>query len=215
MIASTVFILLVLFLSIIIHEISHGYVALLLGDNTAKNEGRLTLNPLKHIDFFGTIILPFLLLFATRGAGPVFGWAKPVPINPYNFRDKRWGQLKVAVAGPAVNFLIAIFFGLLIRFVNMPNTFSELITVIVFYNFLWGLFNLLPIPPLDGSHILFSFLPRSLDNLRSFLSQYGLVILVFLIFFGLGFLGNAAYYFSYLTGGDKLIYLLSNFFMGS
>lgn len=214
MITSTIFILLVLFLSIIIHEIAHGSVALLLGDTTAKNEGRLTLNPLKHIDFFGTIILPFFLLLATGGQGPVFGWAKPVPINPYNFRDKRWGQLKVAVAGPAVNFLIAIIFGLLVRFTDLPKNFSELMTVIVFYNFLWGLFNLLPIPPLDGSHILFSFLPRSMANLKNFLNQYGLVILVVLIFWGLGFLGNGAYYFSYLIGGDKLIYLLNSFLMG-
>jgi len=211
MIVTTIFILLVLFFSIIIHEIAHGSVALLLGDNTAKNEGRLTLNPLKHIDFFGTIILPFFLLLATRGQGPVFGWAKPVPINPYNFKDKKWGQLKVAIAGPAVNFIIAALFGLLIRFVNMPQNFSELISVIVFYNFLWGLFNLLPIPPLDGSHILFTFLPESWSKFKIFMNQYGLVILVFLIFFGLGSLGNSARYFSYLVGGDKLRYLLDNF----
>lgn len=215
MIASTIFILLVLFFSIMIHEIAHGSVALYLGDNTAKNEGRLTLNPLKHIDFFGTIILPFFLLLATRGQGPIFGWAKPVPVNPYNFRDRRWGQLKVAVAGPIINFIIAIFLGVLIRFIDMPQGFSELVSVIVFYNFLWGFFNLLPIPPLDGSHILFSFLPQSMKELKNFLYQYGLVILVFLIFFGLSFLADAAYYFSYLTGGEKLIYLLNNFFIGS
>jgi Zn-dependent protease len=215
MIITTIFILLVLFFSIIIHEIAHGSVALLLGDNTAKNEGRLTLNPLKHIDFFGTIILPFFLLLATRGAGPVFGLAKPVPINPYNFKDKKWGSLKVAVAGPAINFIIAMFFGLLVRFINMPQNFSELISVIVFYNFLWGFFNLLPIPPLDGSHILFTLLPESWINFKNFMHQYGIVILIFLIFFGLDFLANGAYYFSYLTGGDKIVYLLNNFFTGS
>src|SRR3989338_8315594 len=160
-----IFSIAVLIMSIVIHEVSHGLAANALGDPTAKYEGRLTLNPLKHLDPFGSVILPLLLLLATGGQGPIFGWAKPVPINPYNFKDQKWGELKVAISGPAVNFLIAIIFGLIIRFLsaqaglNFPGTapFLQLLSIVVFYNFLWALFNLVPIPPLDGSWILFNF----------------------------------------------------------
>ena len=100
----TIFTLIILFLSVIIHELAHGSVALKLGDTTAKVAGRLTLNPLKHIDPFGTILFPLLLLIATAGQGPIFGWAKPVPINPFNFKDQKWGTLQVSLAGPATNF---------------------------------------------------------------------------------------------------------------
>jgi len=154
----TIFSLVVLFFSIVLHEIAHGSVAFHLGDPTAKNEGRLTLNPLKHIDLFGTIILPLLLLLSTGGRGPIIGWAKPVPINPFNFRDQKWGTLKVSVAGPATNFLLALIFGLAIRFLALPEDILLLFSVIVLYNFAWGIFNLLPFPPFDGSHILFTFL---------------------------------------------------------
>lgn len=148
-IAITIFSLIVLLFSVIIHELAHGYVAYSLGDPTAKYAGRLTLNPLKHLDPFGSVILPLLLLLATAGQGPIFGWAKPVPINPYNFKDQKWGTLKVAISGPATNFGIAIIFGLLIRVLNMPSTvpFIELLGIITIYNFLWGVFNLVPIPP--------------------------------------------------------------------
>ncbi|MEK7562110.1 MAG: site-2 protease family protein, partial [Patescibacteria group bacterium] len=120
------------------------------------------------------------------GQGPIFGWAKPVPINPYNFKDQKWGTLKVAISGPATNFAIAIIFGLIIRFVNLPQTlpFVELLGIITIYNFLWGLFNLVPIPPLDGSWILFKFLPQKWIKARVFLHQYGLFVLIFFIFFG-------------------------------
>ncbi len=178
----TIFSLIVLLFSIIIHEIAHGSVAYSLGDHTAKNEGRLTLNPLKHLDPFGSVILP-LLLFITRS--PVlFGYAKPVPINPYNFRDQKWGSLKVAAAGPAANFSIAIIFGLLVRFLNLPESFSNFFIIITFYNILLGLFNLVPIPPLDGSHILFTLLPEKWANTKIFLQRYGFFILIFFIFFG-------------------------------
>lgn len=100
----TIFSLIVLLFSVMIHELAHGYVAFSLGDPTAKYAGRLTLNPLKHLDPFGSVILPLLLLLATGGQGPIFGWAKPVPINPYNFKDQKWGTLKVAISGPATNF---------------------------------------------------------------------------------------------------------------
>src|SRR5258708_30196607 len=107
----TIFSLIILLFSVIIHELAHGGVAFSLGDPTAKYQGRLTLNPIKHLDPFGSVILPLLMLLVTGGQGPVFGWAKPVPINPYNFRDQKWGSLKVAIAGPLSNFFLAIFFG--------------------------------------------------------------------------------------------------------
>ena len=145
-----IFQLIVLIFSVMIHEIAHGSVAYSLGDPTAKNEGRLTLNPLRHIDIFGSIILPFLLLISSvvsGGQGVIFGWAKPVPVDSSNFRDKKWGSLKVAIAGPAVNFGVAIFFGLMIRFLNIPvqSNFFQFISIIVIYNFSLGIFNLFPI----------------------------------------------------------------------
>ena len=200
----TIFSLIVLLFSVIIHELAHGSVAYSLGDPTAKYAGRLTLNPLKHLDPFGSVILPLLLLLATGGQGPIFGWAKPVPINPYNFKDKKWGELKVAVAGPAVNFLIAIIFGLIIRFLNFQEAlpFIQLLSIVVFYNFLWAIFNLLPIPPLDGSWILFNFLPDPSGKTKMFLQQYGLFILIFFIFFGgLNGLGSLADFLYKITIG--------------
>ncbi len=187
----TIFSLLVLFFSVIIHEIAHGSVALSLGDPTAKMAGRLSLNPVKHIDPFGSIILPLLLFVATAGQGPIFGWAKPVPVNPYNFRDKKWGNLKVSLAGPGTNLLISLFFGLILRFISIPQSLYALFSIIIIYNIILAIFNLIPIPPLDGSHILFSFLPdRSFYSFKMFLQQYGFFILLFLIFFGLDWIFN-------------------------
>lgn len=185
----TIFSLIVLLFSVVIHELAHGSVAYSLGDPTAKYEGRLTLNPLKHLDLFGSVILPLLLLLATAGQGPVFGWAKPVPINPYNFKDQKWGSLKVAIAGPISNFSLALFFGLMIRF--LPYHFFVaapglllVFSFIVQINIVLALFNLIPIPPLDGHWILFTFIPNKFASLRIFLQQYGTFILIFLIFFG-------------------------------
>lgn len=195
----TIFSLIVLLFSVMMHELAHGYIAYSLGDPTAKYEGRLTLNPLKHLDPFGSVILPLLLLLATGGQGPIFGWAKPVPINPYNFRDQKWGTFKVAISGPAINFSIAIIFSLFIRFLNFPQLapLIQLLGIVVFYNFLWGIFNLVPIPPLDGSWILFKLMPQSWESAKLFLQQYGLYILIFFIFFGglngLGFLAQLLY----------------------
>jgi len=179
------FSIIVLLLSMIIHEIAHGSMALALGDPTAKDSGRLTLNPLRHLDPIGSILLPLLLIIITQGQGPIFGWTKPVPVNPYNFRDRKWGILKVAIAGPTMNFLIAIVFGLMIRFFSLPASLLILFSVIVVYNLAWGIFNLVPIPPLDGSHILFTFLSEKFRNFKIFLHQYGFLILFFLIFTGL------------------------------
>jgi len=183
------FSLVVLLFSVIIHEISHGYVAYSLGDPTAKYAGRLTLNPLKHLDMFGSVLLPLLLLIATAGQGPIFGWAKPVPINPYNLRDQKWGSLKVSIAGPISNIILALIFGLVIRFVPVsifhaaPGVFL-IFSFVVSINIMLAIFNLIPIPPLDGSWIFLKLLPDSFDKVKVFLQQYGLFILIFLIFFG-------------------------------
>ena len=178
----TVFTLIVLLFSIVIHEIAHGSVAYYLGDPTAKHAGRLTINPLKHLDPFGSVILPLLLLLVTFGRGPIFGWAKPVPINPYNFRDKKWGNLKVALAGPGSNLAIALCFGFLLRFFNLPLQFLNLLSIIVILNLLLGIFNLIPIPPLDGSHILFSLLPAQTFKIQKIFFRYGIFILILFIF---------------------------------
>ena len=183
-----VFKILVLLFSVTIHEVAHGTVAYYLGDPTAKYAGRLSLNPLKHLDPFGSIILPiFLLLIAlkTSGKGIIFGYAKPVPINPYNFRDRKYGTLKVALAGPASNFSIAVFFGILIRVFSLPinSGLGLMFSFIVWINLLLAVFNLVPIPPLDGSHILFAILPDSMWKLKTALRQFGIFILFFIIFF--------------------------------
>ena len=194
---SFIFSVAVLIFSVIIHEISHGAVASRLGDQTAKNAGRLTLNPLRHIDFVGTIILPIFLILTT---GRGIGWAKPVPINPYNFRDQKYGSLKVAIAGPASNLLIALIFGLLMRFTLSFNflspAFFQAIYFIVSVNILLAVFNLMPVPPLDGSHIFFSLLPKSTLGAQIFLARFGFLILIFLIFFFQPF-NN---FLSYITG---------------
>lgn len=193
----TIFSLIVLLFSTILHEVAHGSMALRLGDSTAKHAGRLTLNPLKHIDFFGTIVLPSLLVLMRSPF--VIGWAKPVPVNPYNLRDQKWGMLKVSLAGPLVNFILAVIFGLIIRFVALPETTSMLFSLIVIYNFAWALFNLLPLPPFDGSHILFTFLPPQFDSLKIFLHKYGLFILLALMFLGgIDYIFQAALFLYYL-----------------
>jgi len=186
----TIFSLIILLFSIMLHEVAHGTVAYHLGDPTAKYEGRLTMNPLKHLDPFGSIILPLLLLLLTFGRGPIFGWAKPVPINPYNFSDQKWGNLKVAVAGPLMNFIVALLFSLFCRITIFPQGMLVIFSLIAIYNFAWGIFNLIPIPPLDGSWILFSFLPEKYNGIKIFLQRYGIFILLFLVFFCLGFIFN-------------------------
>lgn len=202
----TIFTLIVLLFSMIIHEIAHGSVALHLGDQTAKYAGRLTLNPLKHIDPFGSVLLPIALFIITLGRGPIFGWAIPVPINPLNFRDQKWGTLKVSIAGPAVNFLIAIIFGLFIRFLALPEIVFNLFGIICIYNFAWGIFNLVPIPPLDGSHIVFTFLGNRFSGFKLFLQRYGFFVLIFLLFSGfLNFVFLGARVLFYLVCGKPPI----------
>jgi len=181
-----IFQLAILLMSVVIHEFAHGWMAFNLGDPTAKNYGRLTLNPIKHLDFLGSLIIPFMV-FVASGGQAIFGWAKPVPFNPYNLRDQRYGEAKVAAAGPSANLLVALVFGLAMRFAPeqflISGNLTQIFGLIVFLNILLAVFNLIPIPPLDGSKILFAFLPRSLDNIRVFLEQYGTFLLLFFIVF--------------------------------
>lgn len=203
----TIFSLIILLFSVVIHELAHGSVAYSQGDLTAKYEGRLTLNPIKHLDFFGSIILPLLLLLVTAGQGPVFGWAKPVPVNPYNFKDQKWGSLKVAISGPLSNLALALFFGIILRLIPLQflNSFPGLFLIFSFVvqiNIVLALFNLIPIPPLDGSWILFDLLPERFYPIKQFLQQYGMYILIFLIFFGgLGGLSYAVEFVYHIITG--------------
>ncbi len=155
-------------MSIIVHEVSHGYAAYLLGDDTAKRQGRLNFNPLKHIDTFGTIILPLLLLISTRG-GLAFGYAKPVPINPYNFKNYKKDTAITAAAGPLSNFIIAVILSVILRLIigsldplmqigSGQAVLLKVIYNVIFINLFLGLFNLIPFPPLDGSKVLGAFL---------------------------------------------------------
>ncbi|MFZ1626369.1 MAG: site-2 protease family protein [Candidatus Moraniibacteriota bacterium] len=208
------FYFLTLLYSVIIHEVSHGVVALWLGDITAKYTGRITLNPISHIDPIGSILIPILLI----PTGFAFGYAKPVPYNPHNLRDQKWGPLQVALAGPATNFISAFAAALFATLVplaspdkleiyrsfsrvigggggfldrfgdlasvmvgSLPSIFFGLLLFVVFWNVVLGCFNLLPIPPLDGSKILFTFFPVSEQTQRQ-LEQYGFFVLLFIIF---------------------------------
>jgi Zn-dependent protease len=178
-----IFYIAVLLMSVVIHEVSHGYMALLYGDRTAKDSGRLTLNPIAHLDPIGSVILPVLIYFST---GFTFGWAKPVPYNPENLRDEKWGSIAVAAAGVGANFIIALVFGLILRFsANMgaPQDFLAIVSSIVIINLSLAIFNLVPIPPLDGSKILFPLLPRTFYEIISFIEQYSIIILLIFIFF--------------------------------
>ena len=200
----TIFALIILLFSTVIHEIAHGSVANLLGDSTAKNSGRLSLNPLKHLDPFGSILLPLVLYISTAGRGPIFGWAKPVPVNPFNLRDQKWGMLKVSIAGPLTNFSIALIFGLLVRFLPSSSQLTVFFSLISIYNLVWALFNLIPIPPLDGSHVLFFFLPEKFRQFKEALGQYGSIILILFIVFGLNLVYNAAIFLFSIIAGPKI-----------
>lgn len=167
--------------SAIIHEYFHGWTADQLGDPTAKHLGRLTLNPLAHIDMWGTVLMPVLLLLLSGGSF-VFAYAKPVPYNPYNLRNQKWGPALVALAGPFANLLVAVVFGLLVRFYPL-SSFSLVLSIIVYINILLAIFNLIPIPPLDGSKVLYAVLPNHLAMKLADLERYGLIIvLIFIIF---------------------------------
>ncbi|MEK7460049.1 MAG: site-2 protease family protein [Patescibacteria group bacterium] len=178
------FFLVILIFSIIIHEVSHGYVAEMLGDKTARLAGRLTLNPAPHIDPLGSILVPAVMLFGSAGQF-AFGWAKPVPFNPYNLRNVRWGTLAVSIAGVAANLLIAIIFGLLIRFHQefgiTSLSFLQIIATIVQLNLVLVIFNMIPVPPLDGAKVLFTLLPQRFQYIHDFLERNWMIFIVFVI----------------------------------
>ncbi|PIP24449.1 MAG: site-2 protease family protein [Candidatus Nealsonbacteria bacterium CG02_land_8_20_14_3_00_37_10] len=195
-----IFFLIVLIFSIVIHEVAHGSVANLLGDPTAKYAGRLTLNPIKHLDLFGSVLVPLFLIILRSPV--LFGWAKPVPINPYNFKDPKWDGAKVAVAGPGANILVALIFGLAIRFFPLPASILTIFSIIVILNLILAIFNLVPIPPLDGSHILFTFLPEKFANIKLFLHQFGIFILLFFMLFALRWIFLGVVWLYYLITGQ-------------
>ena len=173
----------VLLFSIIIHEIAHGYVALLNGDPTARMLGRLTLNPVPHIDPVGSILLPLLLLISQSSF--LIGWAKPVPVNPLNFRNFRWGEFAVSAAGPVSNLALAAIFSVLLRLGLENPGLTQLAYYGVSINIILALFNLIPIPPLDGSHILALVLPRELARLYSHLQPVGFFLILILFYTGI------------------------------
>ncbi len=183
-----------LVLSVVIHEMAHGYAANWLGDPTARLQGRLSANPLVHLDPLMSVILPSLLILS--GSPFLFGAAKPVPYNPYNFTNQKWGEAIVAAAGPAANIFIAFVFAVLIHasgVLMLSDTFLQLAVQIIFLNIFLALFNLVPIPPLDGSKILPKFLPFSLalkyEGIRQYMERnigmsFVIVIVAFMLFLG-------------------------------
>lgn len=200
----------ILIMSIIIHEISHGYAALALGDPTAKYSGRLTLNPASHLDPIGSFFVPLLGILL---GGVVIGWAKPVPFNPYNLKNQRWGEALVAAAGPISNVLIATVFSIFVRVVSAGGvmghteaTFMAVAVYVVLINVNLAIFNLMPIPPLDGSKIIFSVLPYRWQKVRFFLENLNLVfVLVFAIFFWQFLSPLVNWVFSLLVGQPLLL----------
>jgi len=172
----------ILILSVVVHEVSHGYAAQALGDPTARLAGRLTLNPLKHLDPIGSIVVPLITWFS---GGFIFGWAKPVPYNPYNLRKGKWSEAYVALAGPLSNIALATVFGLLIRFGGgaFSGTVLTVFATIVLINIILAIFNLIPVPPLDGSKVLFAALPPHLFHVRGLLERWGFVLIIIVILF--------------------------------
>jgi Zn-dependent protease len=177
------FYLAILIMSVVVHEVSHGYAALMLGDRTALLAGRLTLNPVKHLDPMGSFLVPIVTYLSTK---MMFGWAKPVPYNPYNLSDQKWGEAKVALAGPLSNFALALVFAIVLRLfapywqeLGVSNVFYMIVVINVFL----GFFNLVPIPPLDGSKLLFSLLEYKHRHVQEWLERYSLILILVFVFF--------------------------------
>lgn len=168
----------IILVSMTFHEVMHGLIAYWLGDDTAKSQGRLTLNPIKHIDPFLTILLPVLLAIS---GGPIFGGAKPVPFNPMRVRYGEWGAAMVAVAGPLVNLLIAfVAFGLYVITGAGGSAIGQVLQLAVIINLGFFIFNMLPIPPLDGSRVVYALAPDFVRRAMSAIESFG-IIFVFLI----------------------------------
>jgi Zn-dependent protease len=179
--------IIILVFSIVFHEVAHGWVALQRGDTTARDAGRLTLNPLPHIDIFGTILFP-LFLILTR-AGFLFGWAKPVPVNPLRLRETKKDMAIVGASGPASNLLLAVAAGILFRILigslGPAHALTQAVFFAVLINLVLAVFNLIPIPPLDGSKIVMGMLPDELAIQYSRLGRFGFLIIFVLFFSGI------------------------------
>ena len=176
-IAGAVITLVIILFSMVLHELSHGLVAYWLGDTTAKEDGRLTLNPLKHLDPFMSVLLPMMLYFMNA---PVFGGAKPVPVNSRNLKGKEWGMALVALAGPLMNFILAFIGFLVFRF----GGYSDIAVQFVHINLGFMIFNLLPIPPLDGSRLLYAIAPDGVRRILEPMETYGIFLVYLLILVG-------------------------------
>ncbi len=180
---SGLFTVLVVLMSVVVHEVAHGYAALRFGDRTALLAGRLTLNPLKHLDPIGSVVLPLLLIFSH--APFPFGWARPVPYNPNNLSDRKWGTIVVAFAGVGANFLLALAFSIVLRasvFLGfLSPSFIMFVSLIILVNISLGIFNLIPVPPLDGSRIFFALMPSSFRSIEQQLEQYAFPIVLILM----------------------------------
>jgi len=219
----------ILVMSVVIHEVSHGVMALRLGDPTAKYAGRLTLNPLKHLDWWGSLVVPLVMYYSF---GFAFGWAKPVPYNPYNLKDQKRGPALVGLAGPLSNLLVAFIFGIFIRFISLssavkatmvidivnrnyenissnishsiPSILLLIFSMVIIINVLLAFFNLIPIPPLDGSKLLFALLKLRTETVIM-LEQFGFIFLLIFIFVFSSFLGfflnlMLSLFFHYVVG---------------
>lgn len=179
-----IFQLLVLLYSVVIHEVSHGLMAQALGDDTAKNMGRLTLNPIKHLDMFGSFLMPLVLVILHSPF--LFGYAKPVPYNPHNLTDQKYGPAKVALAGPLANIALAVLFGLVLRFLPLNLGFSllpQLLAFVVMVNLMLAIFNLFPVPPLDGHWLLAAVLPVRYRFIMQNLYRHSILFLVIFVLF--------------------------------
>lgn len=163
-------------MSAVFHEYAHGWAAFSMDDPTAKDAGRLTLNPIPHIDPFGTVLLPLFLMIV---GGMFIGYAKPVPYNPYNLSDQKYGPAKVAAAGPTSNFLIAFIFAMILRFVSLSPIWMTTVSLIVYVNIILALFNLIPIPPLDGAEIMKTFTDFDFSLGSGFMGTFLALMLAF------------------------------------
>lgn len=178
--------LIIVIIALTVHEFSHAWAGHMLGDVTAKQHGRLTLNPVAHIDPYSTLLLPVALILL--GSPVVFGAAKPVPFNPYAVRYGKWGAALVAVAGPASNLLMAIFVGLYLRFVPLGGVTGRFLLQFVFVNLAFFVFNMIPIPPLDGSRVLYAAAPSGMRDVMDQIENYGLIVIFAFLFISYSFL---------------------------
>ncbi len=188
-------------IALTVHEFCHAWAGHLLGDVTAKQHGRLTLNPVAHIDPYSTLMLPVALILL--GSPVVFGAAKPVPFNPYAVRYGKWGAALVAVAGPASNLVMAIFVGTYLRFVPVSGIAEQFLLQFVLINLAFFVFNMIPVPPLDGSRVLYAIAPSGMRDVMDQMERYGLIVIFVFLFISYSFL--SPYILTAVTGLATLI----------